>query len=197
MKLQRTQKKKRNMNIGQLAIDAAIRIANADDNGIKRDARKARLAILLQKQFYRNLRQTRLTGDTSAAITVAKNKQDTARKTSKHAATKKAIQKAYMVQRCRTRRKKLLRRLRNSKKRKGHKEGDQNEVFHEVYESEEEFPHTCMELEKHDVGGPTAVFPHCQAMMWDEERTNKSQKNKPPEFGLCCLKRTVKLPLLR
>ncbi|RZC57805.1 hypothetical protein C5167_005112, partial [Papaver somniferum] len=153
------------MNIGQLAIDAAIRIANADDNGIKRDARKARLAILLQKQFYRNLRQTRLTGDTSAAITVAKNKQDTARKTSKHAATKKAIQKAYMVQRCRTRRKKLLRRLRNSKKRKasaedrsetankraktfaasymdGHKEGDQNEVFHEVYESEEEFPHT-------------------------------------------------------
>lgn len=44
---------------------------------------------------------------------------DTTRKTTKHAATKKAIQKAYMIQRCRTHKKKLLRRSPNSKKRKG------------------------------------------------------------------------------
>ncbi|KAI3932142.1 hypothetical protein MKW92_000278, partial [Papaver armeniacum] len=50
---------------------------------------------------------------------------------------------------------------------------------------------------KHYIGGPTATCPHCQAMMWDEERVNKSQKKQPPEFTICCGKGAVKLPLLK
>ncbi|XP_026419934.1 uncharacterized protein LOC113315906 [Papaver somniferum] len=43
----------------------------------------------------------------------------------------------------------------------------------------------------------TTTCPHCQAMMWDEERVNKSQKKQPPEFSICCGKGAVKLPLLK
>ncbi|XP_026430633.1 uncharacterized protein LOC113327706 [Papaver somniferum] len=79
----------------------------------------------------------------------------------------------------------------------GGKEGNNNEEQPLDYESEEEFPYTLMPSQKHYIGGPTATCPHCQAMMWDEERVNKSQKKQPPEFAICCGKGAVKLPLLK
>ncbi|XP_026383265.1 uncharacterized protein LOC113278718 [Papaver somniferum] len=60
-----------------------------------------------------------------------------------------------------------------------------------------EFLYTMMDLTKHNIGGLTAVCRHCQAIMWDEERCNKRDKKSLPEFNMCCMKGTVKLPLLK
>lgn len=73
----------------------------------------------------------------------------------------------------------------------------------ENYDSEEEFPYTCklilhttlqvttsvllfiifndfyvavMDLNKHNIGGPTAVCPHCNAIMWNEKDATKNRR---------------------
>lgn len=47
-----------------------------------------------------------------------------------------------------------------------------------------------------DLGDPTYVCGSCQAQLWYDERAHKCIRANPPEFSLCCLKGTVKLPLL-
>lgn len=37
-----------------------------------------------------------------------------------------------------------------------------------------------------DLGKPDKMCPKCKAVMWNEERNNKSVKNSAPTFSLCC-----------
>ncbi len=53
-------------------------------------------------------------------------------------------------------------------------------------------PGTCFQYE--DLGHPTYICSHCGAIMWYEERSNKSQNTMDPEFSLCCQKGKVSIP---
>ena len=46
---------------------------------------------------------------------------------------------------------------------------------------------------KHDLGRMEVCCPHCNAMMWMEERLSNSPKTKP-KFGMCCLSGKVSIP---
>lgn len=48
-----------------------------------------------------------------------------------------------------------------------------------------------------DFGAPTFVCGSCGALMWYEERADKSINTSSPEFSLCCMKGTIQLPVLR
>lgn len=45
-----------------------------------------------------------------------------------------------------------------------------------------------------NLGSPSEICPKCKARMWNEERNNKSSRNNPPSFSLCCKDGQVKLP---
>ena len=45
-----------------------------------------------------------------------------------------------------------------------------------------------------DLGPPSKICTKCGAKMWNEERSNKSCKNSPPMFSLCCKNGQVLLP---
>ena len=45
------------------------------------------------------------------------------------------------------------------------------------------------------IGPPNATCAICRAVMWDMERNNKSNRNAPPSFSLCCKSGQVILPL--
>ena len=44
------------------------------------------------------------------------------------------------------------------------------------------------------IGPPHAKCKSCSAIMWDQERNNKSNRNAPPIFSLCCKSGQVVLP---
>ncbi|XP_020262692.1 uncharacterized protein LOC109838679 [Asparagus officinalis] len=46
-------------------------------------------------------------------------------------------------------------------------------------------------------GPPKVICEYCQAMLWYEERAEKSWKPKKPSFSLCCGKGKIKFPLLK
>ncbi|KAL6495525.1 hypothetical protein OROGR_030088 [Orobanche gracilis] len=51
-------------------------------------------------------------------------------------------------------------------------------------------------IEYSDLGGPTFVCKNCNAIMWYEERAEKSRQSTNPEFSLCCMKGKVHIPFL-
>ncbi|XP_074344007.1 uncharacterized protein LOC141683211 [Apium graveolens] len=44
-----------------------------------------------------------------------------------------------------------------------------------------------------DLGPPSKICGKCKARMWNEERNNKSNKNSPPTFSICCKNGQVEL----
>ncbi|XP_074377930.1 uncharacterized protein LOC141719449 [Apium graveolens] len=44
-----------------------------------------------------------------------------------------------------------------------------------------------------DLGPPSKICGKCKARMWNEERNNKSNKNSPPAFSICCKNGQVEL----
>ncbi|XP_031125169.1 uncharacterized protein LOC116027603 [Ipomoea triloba] len=49
----------------------------------------------------------------------------------------------------------------------------------------------------HDIGDPTNICEHCNAIFWFEERVNKSVRNKTPKYSSCCGHGKIKLPKMR
>ena len=47
-----------------------------------------------------------------------------------------------------------------------------------------------------NLGPPTYTCQYCSAILWHEERTNKSKKPKHSKFSICYLEGRVQLPLL-
>lgn len=45
-----------------------------------------------------------------------------------------------------------------------------------------------------DLGKPDKICPYCKAIMWNNERNNKSMKNARPTFSICCRNGQVLLP---
>ncbi|CAN1247135.1 ATP-dependent DNA helicase PIF1 [Linum grandiflorum] len=52
-------------------------------------------------------------------------------------------------------------------------------------------------VERFDIGGPSSVCQHCQAIMWKEESTHASQNKQHPQFTLCCNDGGVRQALAR
>lgn len=48
-----------------------------------------------------------------------------------------------------------------------------------------------------DFGDPTFICDYCKAIMWYEERSDKSKNSKNPKFSDCCMKGKVELPFLK
>ncbi|KAL8089840.1 hypothetical protein AgCh_039343 [Apium graveolens] len=46
-----------------------------------------------------------------------------------------------------------------------------------------------------DFGNPDKLCPYCKAIMWNNERNNKSNKHASPTFSVCCQNGQVQLPL--
>ncbi|CAK8563300.1 unnamed protein product [Lathyrus sativus] len=51
--------------------------------------------------------------------------------------------------------------------------------------------------EYYDIGDPLVECRYCKAMMWYQERMNKSSHSANPKFSLCCGNGKVELPLLK
>ncbi|XP_031106095.1 uncharacterized protein LOC116010718 [Ipomoea triloba] len=49
----------------------------------------------------------------------------------------------------------------------------------------------------HDIGDPTNICEHCNAIFWFEERVNKSVRNRTPKYSSCCGHGKIKLPKMR
>ncbi|XP_049362072.1 uncharacterized protein LOC125826778 [Solanum verrucosum] len=47
-----------------------------------------------------------------------------------------------------------------------------------------------------NLGPPTYTCQYCQAILWYEERTDKSKNTRQPKFTLCCMEGRIRVPLL-
>ena len=47
------------------------------------------------------------------------------------------------------------------------------------------------------MGKPTWICEFCGAMLWYEERSQKSKRPRRPKFSICCMQGKVQLPLLK